>query len=69
MKVSGGCDEGEKLSNEADLDVVLVGVQGWFADRVCLFIFDDVWARNNNGNSFFYICLSWPALLRAMVCE
>ncbi|CDF39798.1 WD40-repeat containing protein [Chondrus crispus] len=48
VKVSGGREEGGRLSKEADLNVVLAGVQSWFANRVCLFIFDDVWTRNNN---------------------
>ncbi|CDF36531.1 WD40-repeat containing [Chondrus crispus] len=48
VRISGGHEKGDKLSNLADLEEVLTGVKSWFADRRCLFIFDDVWSRNNN---------------------
>ncbi|CDF33320.1 WD40-repeat containing protein [Chondrus crispus] len=48
VRISGGREQGDKLSNLADLDGVLTGVKSWFSDHQCLFIFDDIWSRNNN---------------------
>ncbi|CDF34595.1 NB-ARC protein [Chondrus crispus] len=48
VRISGGREQGDKLSNLADLDGVLTGVKSWFSGHQCLFIFDDIWSRNNN---------------------
>ncbi|CDF37855.1 NB-ARC protein [Chondrus crispus] len=54
VRISGGHEKADKLSNLAELDEVLAGVQAWFAGRRCLFIFDDVWSRNNNDERILF---------------
>ena len=36
------------MREQTELDVVLALMPSWFGEKVCLFIFDDLWARNDS---------------------
>ncbi|CDF38974.1 WD40-repeat containing protein [Chondrus crispus] len=46
VNATRGHSTAEKMREQTELQEVLSLLVSWFGDRICLFIFDDVWARN-----------------------
>lgn len=46
VKVSGGRGAAADILRELNLDDAICKAQAWFAERCCLFIFDDIWCGN-----------------------
>ena len=51
---SNGHNTCEKIREQTKLDVVLALMLSWFGEKVCLFIFDDIWARNDSNKKILH---------------
>ena len=54
VNATNGHDTYEKMRNQTELDAVLSVMLSWFGDKLCLFIFDDLCARNDINKSILH---------------